>query len=144
MENLTYSIDEIDCVAQNLIQQLSGINIVTLTGSLGAGKTTIVGAMLRAWGVLEPITSPTFTYINMYQTKSGMNVYHFDLYRLKNIQEFEQAGFFEYLYQPNSVALIEWPEIIIPALQGDMCCMQLLVVDTKKRELQYQIIKNIH
>lgn len=141
MKNLTYSIHEIDAVAQGLVQELLDISVVTLTGSLGAGKTTLVGAMLRSWGVLEPITSPTFTYINMYQSKNGMKIYHFDLYRLKNAQEFEQAGFFEYLYQPGSVALIEWPEIIFPSLQNNACHIQLSVAGVENRVLQYEMLK---
>ena len=61
------------------------------------------------------MTSPTFTYVNTYKTDTGKTVFHFDLYRLKDVQSFLDAGFDEYLYQcedKNVWCFIEWPEVI--------------------------------
>jgi len=100
-------------------------SVITFTGDLGAGKTTLIRALLRDLGVLQPITSPTFTYMNRYITADGKTIYHFDLYRLNNLEEFRAQGFDEYLYQPNSYCLIEWPAIVMPLLTQDVCPISL-------------------
>ncbi len=112
MKTVTYDLSKIDAVAKMILAQIEPGFVITLTGSLGAGKTALTQVMLQQLGVQEPIISPTFTYFNQYQSSSGLQVYHFDLYRLKNMQEFEQMGFVEYLGQSNSLVIIEWPEII--------------------------------
>lgn len=139
MKTIQYDLSQIDQVADQLLNAAVGVLAITLTGSLGAGKTTLVGALLRHLGVNEPVASPTFAYVNMYLLADGRTVYHFDLYRLKNIQEFEQAGFFDYLYQPNSLAIIEWPEILQPFLHYKVCHVDLVAIDQTQRRLQYEI-----
>src|SRR5439155_12466456 len=90
--------------------------VFTFSGTLGSGKTTLVQSLLESCGVMEHVTSPTFTYVNCYKNNRGETFYHFDVYRIKNCQDFIQAGFDEYLYQPNSWAFIEWPESILSLL----------------------------
>src|SRR5262249_28201366 len=87
--------------------------------------TTFVSHLLRAYGVTGEVTSPTFTYVNVYHGDQRKTFYHFDLYRISHLDEFVAAGFDEYLYQPNSVAIIEWPELIMPLITHDACHMQL-------------------
>lgn len=89
--------------------------IVTFTGPLGAGKTTLIKELMRQLGVEEDVTSPTFTYMNQYNSRLG-KIYHFDLYRIKNMQDFIDAGFTEYLDEPGALTVIEWPEVIAPML----------------------------
>ena len=86
-----------------------GPEIIALEGNLGAGKTTLTKALCAAWGCEQAVSSPTFSLVNEYQTNSGETVYHFDLYRLKNIQEALAIGIEEYLDSGN-YCLIEWPE----------------------------------
>ncbi|MFZ5954035.1 MAG: tRNA (adenosine(37)-N6)-threonylcarbamoyltransferase complex ATPase subunit type 1 TsaE [Candidatus Dependentiae bacterium] len=110
--------------------------IITFTGPLGAGKTTLVQLFLKRCGVQETITSPTFTIMNSYHNNKGETFYHFDLYRLTNLDDFFQGGFEEYLYQPNSVVCIEWPEIIMPFLNTiseKVCSVVLDYSDIDKR-----------
>ncbi len=98
-------------IAQELCASMPDTKIFTFSGPLGAGKTTLVQQILRACGITEPITSPTYTYVNVYRHNDN-TYYHFDLYRLEGLDDFIQAGFDEYLYQPNSYCFIEWPEIM--------------------------------
>ncbi|MBP9764886.1 tRNA (adenosine(37)-N6)-threonylcarbamoyltransferase complex ATPase subunit type 1 TsaE [Candidatus Babeliales bacterium] len=137
MHKVEYSIDAIDAVARRLWQDCVGVQVITLSGGLGAGKTTLTQALVRTLGVQEPVSSPTFTYVNMYHGPNNMTVYHFDLYRLTSFTQFEAAGFFEYLYAPNSIAIIEWPEIVMPFLTHHVCNIQVSVVSETKRLLQY-------
>jgi tRNA threonylcarbamoyladenosine biosynthesis protein TsaE len=148
MKKIEYSLDQIDKVAQEFIENNKDKQIITFVGGLGAGKTTFVQAILRQMGVVGPVMSPTYTYFNQHQAADGRIIYHFDLYRLKSLQEFEMAGFFEYLYQPNSIVFIEWPEIIDLVIQGDVCRVKLSVkrdagmndvaIGDLKRLLEYQ------
>lgn len=137
MKKIEYSFDQIDQIANDFVKDLQGVQVVTFTGGLGAGKTTFVQAVLRQMGIKLAVVSPTFTYFNQYQLPDGTTVYHFDLYRLQSLAQFEAAGFFEYLYQPNSIVFIEWPEIIDSALKQAVCRVKLSVIDPLVRRLEY-------
>jgi len=82
--------------------------VVALSGDLGAGKTSLVRAMLRALGVTGPVRSPTFTLVEPYVV-SSLDFYHFDFYRLTDPREFALAGFRE-MFGEGRVCLLEWPE----------------------------------
>jgi len=86
-----------------------------LHGQMGSGKTTFLKTMLPLLGVNSPISSPTFSLINQYDTSITGPVYHMDLYRAKSIEELEQIGIFEYLDCGN-YTFIEWPELLLPYL----------------------------
>lgn len=139
--DIEYGLSDVKNVAQQLVQLAQDVQVITFTGSLGAGKTTLIANMLKIWGVVVPVVSPTFTYINVYQVPAGKKVYHFDLYRLKGQQDFEQAGFFEYLYQENSICLIEWPEIIMPLLNRSTMHIAIEFLGIDKRLLTASFIK---
>lgn len=82
--------------------------VVTLTGDLGAGKTTLVQAICRGFGVTEPVTSPTFALVHEY-AGGAAPVFHLDLYRLRDRRELLQLGWGEIVDAP-ALVLIEWPE----------------------------------
>jgi tRNA threonylcarbamoyladenosine biosynthesis protein TsaE len=137
MKKIEYNLDQIDIIAKKFAADITDKKIVTFVGGLGAGKTTFIKSVLHAMGVEGHIISPTFTYFNQYQASDGRIIYHFDLYRLKNFAEFEAAGFFEYLYQPNSIAFIEWPEILDGSFKDFVCRAKLSVLDHQRRLLEY-------
>lgn len=144
MKNQTYSYteSELSTIAQMLAKKLPSHPVMTFTGMLGAGKTTLIRAMLHTLGVKEPITSPTFTYVNVYLTAEGITIYHFDLYRIHTLEEFLAAGFEEYLYAPQSYALIEWPAPIMPLLDHAVCHVSIDYQDQlESRLLSFDCIK---
>ncbi|MBS1987014.1 tRNA (adenosine(37)-N6)-threonylcarbamoyltransferase complex ATPase subunit type 1 TsaE [Candidatus Dependentiae bacterium] len=133
IHTMLYGLDEIERVADYLYSLKDICAVYTFTGSLGAGKTTLVQALLRRFGVAGPIASPTFTYVQIYAGNDRQTIYHFDTYRLPSINAFIASGFDEYLYQPNSYAFIEWPEIIEPLLRDRVCRVSLEYQDLEKR-----------
>lgn len=124
------TVADIPKIAQELLAK--NAQIYTFMGSLGAGKTTLVQAMLRELGVEEAIQSPTYMYVCIYTAADGRKIYHFDLYRLNSLEEFSQAGFEEYISDPNGICFIEWPEIIKPLLD-DACQITIEYNDDQSR-----------
>jgi tRNA threonylcarbamoyladenosine biosynthesis protein TsaE len=82
--------------------------VVTITGDLGAGKTTLVRAICRGYGVTEEVTSPTFALVHQYRAKRSQ-VYHVDLYRVESPVELRNIGWDE-IVADDALILIEWPE----------------------------------
>ena len=111
-----HSLDELDAVAEALISCFdAGYRVVLINGELGSGKTTMVKALCQFLGVMDPVSSPTFSLIQEYDSPSVGVICHMDLYRLKSPEELEQIGFSEYLESGN-VCLIEWPALGIRTL----------------------------
>lgn len=131
-----YTLQELDAIAAKLNTLIAQGSIVTLVGSLGAGKTTLIRAILRARGVIDSVTSPTFSYVNQYGALHKERFFHFDLYRLENAQQFVGAGFDEYFEDDGATILVEWPEVIAPLLQNrDYIAITLEYVDDKHRHI---------
>lgn len=99
---------ELEGRGEALGAQLSPGDVVALQGDLGSGKTTLVQAICRGYGVTEDVTSPTFAIVHQYAAPKSP-VYHFDLYRVKSEGELDQLGFDEILAR-EALTLIEWPE----------------------------------
>ena len=84
--------------------------IYTLNGDLGVGKTVFTQVVARGLGIEEPVNSPTFTIVQVYE-EGKMPFYHFDVYRIGDIEEMEEIGYDDYFFG-NGVCLIEWAELI--------------------------------
>ncbi len=93
---------------KHLAEQLGAGLVVFLVGDLGAGKTTLVRGFLRGLGYTGVVKSPTYNLVESY-TINGLNVFHFDLYRLMGAEELEYMGIRDYL-NAESICFIEWPE----------------------------------
>lgn len=102
--------------ASNFAKILQKGDIIVLSGELGAGKTKFVEGLLDYFGLQNEISSPTFTIVNEYKNDK-INIYHFDLYRLGDICEFENIGGEEYFSK--GICIFEWGELIEDILPND-------------------------
>lgn len=102
--------------AKNLASILKKGDVIVLSGELGAGKTKFVEGILEHFNLQGEISSPTFTIVNEYQN-DDINIYHFDLYRLSDIYEFENIGGEEYFNK--GICIFEWGELIEDILPND-------------------------
>ena len=137
---VSYSLEALDTAAQELYYFMPRYSVFTFSGPLGAGKTTLVQALLKKCGIYDIVPSPTFTYFTQYTNQQDQTFYHFDLYRLKNREEFSALGFEEYLFLPSSWVFIEWPEIIFPLLIKNCCHCSINYISTDTRELLYTLV----
>lgn len=104
---------ETKAIGFNLASKLKKGDIVVLSGDLGSGKTKFTEGFLSYFGLQDEISSPTFTIVNEY-LKNDVNIYHFDVYRLEDLDDFYAIGGMEYF--ENGICLIEWGELIEPIL----------------------------
>ena len=108
-------------------------DVVSLTGDLGAGKTTLVQGIARALGVDEPVASPTFVLVREY--RGVVPVFHLDVYRLDRLQEVIDLGFEDFL-DPAGVVLVEWGDAIEALLPPSSLEVELTVNDDDVRRLR--------
>ncbi|WP_312091043.1 tRNA (adenosine(37)-N6)-threonylcarbamoyltransferase complex ATPase subunit type 1 TsaE [Chryseobacterium sp.] len=101
-------------VADSILPEFKN-NILLLKGNLGAGKTTFTQFLLKNLGSEDEVSSPTYSIVNEYNSPRG-KIFHFDLYRLKNIEEVYDIGIEEYL-DNSYLCIIEWPEVYEAELQ---------------------------
>ena len=91
--------------------------VYTLTGDLGTGKTVLAQGFARGLGIDEPVNSPTFTILQVYK-EGRIPFYHFDVYRIADVEEMEEIGYEDCFYG-EGVCLIEWAELIAELLPKD-------------------------
>lgn len=114
-ETTTLTRDALDTHGEAIGRALRAPALVTLTGDLGAGKTTLTQAICRGLGVTTPVTSPTFSLIHEYDA-SAARVVHCDLYRLDSARAVELLGLDDMLADPSTIVIVEWPERAGPLL----------------------------
>ena len=109
------SVEGLAEVSDCLISMRDEADVIAFYGPMGAGKTTLIKDLCHRMGVTDEVNSPTFAIVNEYVTEEGEQVYHFDFYRIKKLEEAYDIGFENYFYSGN-LCLIEWPEMIEPLL----------------------------
>jgi tRNA threonylcarbamoyladenosine biosynthesis protein TsaE len=105
-------------VAKAIIQLSQKHKLLAFYGQMGAGKTTLIKQICLQLGVMQEVSSPTFALVNEYETNNQQIVYHFDFYRIKNLEEVYDIGYEDYFYS-NNLCLMEWPENIEQLLQNE-------------------------
>ena len=93
--------------------------VISLTGDLGVGKTVFTQGLAKGLGIEEPVNSPTFTIVQVYE-EGRLPLYHFDVYRIGDIEEMDEIGY-EYYFYGEGVCLIEWADLIREILPEQMC-----------------------
>ena len=130
-----YELNQIDEVAEQIIAQLKYPTIL-FYGDLGAGKTTLIKALVKALGSNDSVSSPTFSLINEYKTRDGDTIYHLDLYRLKEENEAYDIGIEEILDR-GSLKFIEWPQKINNLIDNNVHSAKISSINESKRKLEF-------
>lgn len=129
----TFSIKEIDQIARELLGVFSS-KTVLFNGEMGAGKTTLISALVRALGGAEDASSPTFSIVNEYKVTDDF-VYHFDFYRIKNHYEALDIGVEDY-FCSGYWNFMEWPEKIKMLLPKDVTVVNLTIDNEDQRTIE--------
>ncbi len=134
MQFTIHQLEEWKDIVNQIIPNLQH-NILLLKGNLGAGKTTFSQFLLKDLGSSDEISSPTYSIVNEYDTPKG-KVFHFDLYRLKSVEEAYDFGIEEYL-DNGYLSIIEWPEIYTDELEG-YDFHEMIITNTESgREIEF-------
>lgn len=128
----TNSTEETEALGRKIGNALKKGDVVSLRGSLGAGKTVIAKGIARSLGIDEAIVSPTFTLVQEYDGREKL--YHLDIYRLSGEDEFESMGGEEFLY-PDGISLIEWSEKIDSMLPDGTIYIDITINDDLSRSV---------
>ena len=129
---IAYSLNGLNKVANQVLKSVKSKTIL-FYGDMGTGKTTLIKALIEALGSDDDVSSPTYSIVNEY-TLSDDVIYHFDLYRLKSIEEAYDFGIEDYL-QTQGWLFIEWPELIKNHLDGEYDIIELSISEQNKRIL---------
>ena len=125
------SLSDLPRVAEAVVEALDGRTVVLLRGGMGAGKTTLVSRIAALLGAEDAVTSPTFALVNQYEG-TEQRIYHFDFYRIDNIEEVFDLGYEEYFYS-GDLCLGEWPEKIEPLIPDDAMVVRITAGDGEER-----------
>lgn len=135
MQFTIHDMDDWQHIAETVVSSLQH-HILLLKGNLGAGKTTFTQFLLNKLGSEDEVSSPTYSIVNEYSTPKG-KVFHFDLYRLKNIDEVYDIGIEEYLDNA-FLCIIEWPEVYEDDLYG-LKYHEMSIINTGiQREISFE------
>ncbi|WP_314011190.1 tRNA (adenosine(37)-N6)-threonylcarbamoyltransferase complex ATPase subunit type 1 TsaE [Pseudostreptobacillus hongkongensis] len=143
MENKVLNFEEINNLIDKISEKIKKreIRYIALIGDLGTGKTHISKRICRNLGVLDNVKSPTFTYVLEYNLDE-INILHFDLYRLSNIDELYEIGYDDYLDSDNNIFLVEWANNVVEAIPDDAIYIELTYNDIDKRFVSVYIKVN--
>lgn len=128
---LSESLADLGNAAKELLTFCGETKVITFSGNLGAGKTTYIKAICRELGVIDLVSSPTFSIINEYRNKENIPVFHFDFYRLKSTQEADNTGCSDYFFS-NNFCFVEWPAIVESLMPDEYVQVEITVVNNTR------------
>lgn len=130
---IVYNLKDLNQVAQSIIPSLTS-KVLCFNGEMGSGKTTFIKALVAALGSSDVVSSPTFSIVNEYLTPTD-TIFHFDLYRIKNLEEALQFGIEDYL-NSDAYIFIEWPEVISSLLPEQHLFLDFKTLNSDTRSLK--------
>jgi tRNA threonylcarbamoyladenosine biosynthesis protein TsaE len=130
--SLTYDLDQLDMAVSHILEHTKSKTLL-FYGEMGAGKTTLIRALVSALGAEESASSPTFSLVNEYLTPEGP-IYHFDFYRINSKAEALDMGIEDYL-DASAWKFIEWPQKIESFLDENSQKVEILIKNTDLRLL---------
>lgn len=159
MEITIKDINDIGSAARQFVEQIGENRVFAFYGKMGAGKTTFIKAVCEHLGVTDVVTSPTFAIVNEYQVNDEYRVnsekdfapqpgsesqcaaaitkvFHFDLYRIKRIEELYDMGYEDYFYDPTALCFIEWPEMAEDLLPPEAIRLTIDVLPDGTRQIK--------
>lgn len=128
-------------IAREFIEKFPEQRVFAFYGKMGAGKTTFIQAVCRELGSADNVISPTFALINEYKTDSMHSIYHFDFYRIEDMEEAFDLGYEDYFYS-GEYCLIEWPEKIEPLLPENYVEVKIEALNNGDRNIFAQLVKS--
>ncbi len=130
--------EDLTLAAAKILEEMSSEHIFAFYGEMGAGKTTLIKAFCHVLGSSDVVHSPTFSLVNEYEDRQRRSLYHFDFYRIKNIEEVYDMGFEEYVYSGN-YCFLEWPERISELLPKTYVYTSIEVIEDEVRKITYSL-----
>ena len=127
--------------AKEFVANMDDRTVFAFHGKMGAGKTTFIKALCEELGVEDVINSPTFAIINEYSVPNNGSIYHFDFYRLKNINEAFDMGCEDYFYSGN-YCFVEWPEKVEELMPPNHVRVTIDIVSPQERKITVDQISN--
>lgn len=130
------NLEALPAAAEKFLELMGDETVYAFKGEMGAGKTTFISALSQALGVDEDeANSPSFAIVNEYRSDTTAElIYHFDLYRLENLEEVMDIGFEDYL-DSGAICLIEWPDIVDDILPDDTVRVEIRANDDGSRDI---------
>ena len=128
---LKYNLEELKQASDYVLKNINS-KILLVCGEVGSGKTTLIKEICKQLKVEDTVTSPTYTLINEYNANNGL-VIHMDLYRIKNNEDINDLGLFEYF--DNKFIIIEWPEKIMNDLDCNHSVLKIDLTNVNERKI---------
>lgn len=119
----TFCAEETFALGKKIGEMVQPGSVLSLIGNLGVGKTIFTQGVAAGLGIVEPVNSPTFTIMQIYE-EGRLPFYHFDVYRIGDPEEMEEIGYEDYFYG-KGVCLIEWADLIEELLPADVCTIRI-------------------
>jgi len=132
------SLQQLPAIGHELLNHYTNQKVWLFHGDMGAGKTTLIKKICADLGVLDTMSSPTFTLVNEYLTRNGEKIFHFDFYRLKNEFEAVEIGVEEYFYSGH-YCFIEWPNKIQSLLPTERLEIEIITEDPEHRTIEVTV-----
>ena len=129
------SLSDLNQVAEKFIEAHPADRLFAFYGKMGSGKTTFIKALCEKLQVVDWVTSPTFALINVYETEQSKEIYHFDFYRIKNLEELFDLGYEEYFFS-DKYCFVEWPELIEPLLPPNAVRITITEIENGSRIIE--------